>query len=167
VIAVEEAVGKFRAATRVRDQLDRDCVLIARTDVLGVPGGTLDDAIGRVNAYLEAGADWGFVEGPTSVEDIRRLAREVRGPLVYNQAGVSPRLTTEQLRDLGVAVVLFPGAMLRAGLYAMHDYAAQLRAGGGAADAQFSARTANHALADLHRFAGLDQILAWEEEFLP
>lgn len=167
MIAVDAAVGKFRAAARVRGQMDRDFVLIARTDVLGVPSGSLDEAITRVNAYLEAGADWAFVEGPTSVEDIRRLVREVRGPLVYNQAGVSPRLTTDQLRELGVAVVLFPGAMLRAGLYAMHDYAAELRAGGGATDVQFAARTAGHPLTNLHRFAGFDQIQAWEAEFIP
>lgn len=167
MVAVDEAVGKFRAAARIRSQLDRDFVLIARTDVLGVVGGSLDEAIRRVNAYLEAGADMAFVEGPTSVEDIRRLVREVRGPLVYNQVGESPRLTTEQLRELGVALVLFPGAMLRAGLFGMHDYAAELRAGGGAADAAFAARTATHPLVNLHRFAGFDQIRAWESEFLP
>ena len=40
-----------------------DFVLIARTDARGASGGSLDDAISRANAYLEAGADLAFVEG--------------------------------------------------------------------------------------------------------
>ena len=166
MIAVEEAVGKFRAAVRMRNQLDPDFVLIARTDVLGVSGGTLDEAIRRCNAYLEAGTDVAFVEGPATINDVRRLVQEVRGPVLYNQAGASPRLTTEQLRELGVALVIFPGAMLRAGMYAMHDYARELLSGGGATDATFAARTATHPLSNLHKFAGFDQVFELEGQFL-
>src|SRR5688572_16455588 len=54
VIGLDEAVGKVRAAVDARDALDPDFVLIARTDARGASGGSLDDAIGRVNAYLEA-----------------------------------------------------------------------------------------------------------------
>ena len=165
MLAVEEAVAKFRAAARMRDQLDRQFVLIARTDALGVPGGTLDDAIARCKAYLGAGADVAFVEGPRTIDEIRRIVQEVGGPVLYNQAGSSPRLTTDQLRELGVAIVLFPGAMIRAGLYAMHDYASALRAQGGAADAQFAQVTQNHPMTNLHQFAGLNQVQQFEQEF--
>ncbi len=64
VIPVEEAVGKIRAAVDARNGLDPDFVIVARTDARGASGGSLDDAIGRVNAYLAAGADLGFIEGP-------------------------------------------------------------------------------------------------------
>src|SRR6185436_4698380 len=84
VIPIEEAVGKYRAADAVRRELDPDFVLIARTDARGAAGGSLDDAIRRANAYLEAGADLAFVEGPTSVEEVRRICREVKGPVFYN-----------------------------------------------------------------------------------
>ena len=93
VIPIEEAVGKYRAADAVRRELDPDFVLIARTDARGAPGGSLDEAIRRANAYLEAGADLAFVEGPTSVEEVRRVCREVKGPIFYNQTGVSPRVS--------------------------------------------------------------------------
>ena len=167
MLAVEEAVAKFRAAARMRDQLDRQFVLIARTDALGVPNGTLVDAINRCKAYLGAGADVAFVEGPRTVDEIRRIVEEVGvlGPVLYNQAGVSPRLTTDQLRELGVAIVLFPGAMIRAGLYAMHDYASALRAQGGAADVQFAQTMQNHPMSNLHQFAGLNQVQQFEQEF--
>src|SRR2546422_4297289 len=80
VIPIEEAVGKYRAADAVRRELDPDFVLIARTDARGATGGSLDEAIRRANAYLAAGADLAFVEGPTSGEGVRGGCREGKGP---------------------------------------------------------------------------------------
>ena len=167
VIPIEEAVGKYRAAAAVRRDLDPDFVLIARTDARGAHGGSLDEAIRRVNAYLEAGADLAFVEGPTSVDEIQRVCREVRGPIFYNQTGVSPRLTLDQMKELGIAVTILPGATLRVALQAIWDFAAALRAEGPAAEARFAERFKDHPVGDLHTFAGFDQIRAWEAEYLP
>jgi 2-methylisocitrate lyase-like PEP mutase family enzyme len=167
VIPIEEAVGKYRAAAAVRRDLDPDFVLIARTDARGAHGGSLDEAIRRANAYLEAGADLAFVEGPTSVDEIRRVCQEVRGPVFYNQTGVSPRLTPEQMKELGIAVTILPGATLRVALQAIWDFAAALRAEGPAAEARFAERFKDHPVGDLHTFAGFDQIRAWEAEYLP
>src|SRR5207253_4641772 len=118
VISLDEAVGKYRAADRARRELDPDFVLIARTDARGVHGGSLDEAIKRANAYLDAGADLAFVEGPTSVDEVKRICREVKGPVFYNQTGVSPRFTLAEMRDLGIAVTIGPGAALRANIVA-------------------------------------------------
>ena len=167
VIPIEEAVGKYRAAAAVRRDLDPDFVLIARTDARGAHGGSLDEAIRRANAYLEAGADLAFVEGPTSVDEIQRVCREVRGPVFYNQTGVSPRLTLDQMKELGIAVTILPGATLRVALQAIWDFAAALRAEGPAAEARFAERFKDHPVGDLHTFAGFDQIRAWEAEYLP
>ena len=167
VIPIEEAVGKYRAAAAVRRDLDPDFVLIARTDARGAHGGSLDEAIRRANAYLEAGADLAFVEGPTSVDEIQRVCREVRGPVFYNQTGVSPRLTPDQMKELGIAVTILPGATLRVALQAIWDFAAALRAEGPAAEARFAERFKDHPVGDLHTFAGFDQIRAWEVEYLP
>jgi 2-methylisocitrate lyase-like PEP mutase family enzyme len=167
VIPIEEAVGKYRAAAAVRRDLDPDFVIIARTDARGAHGGSLDEAIRRANAYLEAGADMAFVEGPTSLEELRRVCREVRGPIFYNQTGVSPRLTADQMKELGIAITILPGAMLRVSLQAMWDFAAGLRAEGPAAEARFIERFKDHPVGDLHTFAGFDQIRAWEAEYLP
>ena len=167
VIPIEEAVGKYRAAVAVRRDLDPDFVLIARTDARGANGGSLDEAIRRANAYLEAGADLAFVEGPTSVDEIRRVCTEVRGPVFYNQTGVSPRLTPDQMKELGIAVTILPGATLRVALQAIWDFAAALRAEGPAAETRFAERFKDHPVGDLHTFAGFDQIRAWEAEYLP
>src|SRR5437762_6628200 len=113
VIALDEAVGKYRAADAVRRELDPDFVLVARTDARGASGGSLGEASRRANAYLAAGADLAVLDGPTSLEEVRRVCREVRGPIFYNQTGVSPRLTPEQMKELGIAVTILPGAVLR------------------------------------------------------
>jgi 2-methylisocitrate lyase-like PEP mutase family enzyme len=167
VIPIAEAVGKYRAADSVRRELDPDFVLIARTDARGAHGGSLDEAIRRANAYLEAGADMAFVEGPTSVEEVRRVCREVKGPVFYNMTGISPRFSLPQMQDLGIAVAIAPGALLRATIGAAHDLAVALRDQGPLAEAEFSERFRKHPLGDLHTFAGFDRVRRWEEAFLP
>jgi len=167
VVALDEAVGKIRAADQARRETDRDFVLIARTDARGAHGGSLDDAIRRANAYLEAGADLAFVEGPTSVEEVRRICREVKGKILYNQTGVSPRFGLPELQDLGIAIVILPGVALRATIQAVHDLGGALRDARPLAEEEFAARFKEHPLANVHRFAGFDQVQAWEREFLP
>ncbi len=166
VISVEEAVGKIRAAAATRDGLDPDFVLIARTDARGASGGSLDDAILRANAFLAAGADLAFVEGPTSVDEVRRVCAEVKGPVFYNMTGLSPRFTLEEMKALGIAVAIAPGALLRVSLAAMYDLALEMRRDGPSAEARFIERFKGHPLGDLHTFAGFDQIRAWEKEYL-
>jgi 2-methylisocitrate lyase-like PEP mutase family enzyme len=167
VVPIEEAVGKIHAADHARREIDPDFVLIARTDARGAHGGSLDDAITRANAYLEAGADVAFVEGPTSKDEVRRVCREVKGPILYNQTGVSPRFSVPELEELGIAIVILPGVALRATIQAVYDLGAALRDTGTLAEESFAARFKEHPLANVHAFAGFDQIQAWEKEFLP
>jgi 2-methylisocitrate lyase-like PEP mutase family enzyme len=167
VIPLEEAVGKVRAAAAVRGDLDPDFVLIARTDARGAHGGSLDEAIRRAHAYLDAGADLAFVEGPTSLDEVTRVCREVPGRVFYNQTGVSPRLTPAQMKELGIAVTILPGATLRVALQAIWDFATALREEGPAAESRFAERFRDHPVGDLHTFAGFDQIRAWEAAYLP
>jgi 2-methylisocitrate lyase-like PEP mutase family enzyme len=166
VIPQDEAVGKIRAAVSARDEADPDFILIARTDARGAHGGSLDDAIGRANAYLGAGADLAFVEGPTSVAEVRRICAEVKGRVFYNMTGVSPRFSLEEMQTLGIAVTISAGALMRTALAAMHDLAVQLRDEGPMAEARFMEKFSKHPLGDLHTFAGFDRIRAWEQQFL-
>ena len=57
IVSLEEALGKYRAALDTRDRLDRDFVVIARTDAYGAVGGSLEEAIRRGRAYADAGVD--------------------------------------------------------------------------------------------------------------
>ena len=79
VIPIEEAVGKYKAASDARNELDPDFMIVARTDARGAHGGTLDDAILRANAYLEAGGRYGLRGRPNerrrSPPDLQRSER--------------------------------------------------------------------------------------------
>jgi 2-methylisocitrate lyase-like PEP mutase family enzyme len=167
VIPIDEAIGKYRAADQVRRAMDPDFVLIARTDARGAVGGSLDEAIRRVNAYLEAGADVAFVEGPTSKAELARITKEVRGPVLYNQTGVSPRLSVAEMKELGIAIAIFPNPLTRLAIQCMYDFAVDFASRGPAAEQELIARLDKHPVGNLHQFSGFDVIREWEESFLP
>jgi 2-methylisocitrate lyase-like PEP mutase family enzyme len=166
VIPIEEACGKYRAADYARREVDPDFVLIARTDARGAHGGSLDDAIQRANAYLAAGADIAFVEGPTDVGEVKRIAAEVEGPILYNQTGLSPRFSREELQELGIAIAIAPGATLRATMRAVYDLAVAIRDEGPLAEKRFNDEFVDHPIGDFHTFAGFNQVMEWEAEFM-
>ncbi len=167
IVAMEEMIGKIRAADRVRRELDPDFLLIARCDALGVAGGTMDELIRRCNAYLEAGADMIFPEALTTEAEIERCVREIRGPLTYNRTGVSPRLSLKQLNDLGIAMVANASGALRSSTVAMVDYFDEFAKDDVEAVKRFEARTKDHPAGNMHAYIGFSDIKKLEEEYLP
>src|SRR5438067_4668633 len=57
IVSREEALGKYRAAIDVRDRLDPDFFILARTDGYGAVGGSMEEAIARGRMYADAGVD--------------------------------------------------------------------------------------------------------------
>ena len=117
LVPAAEMAGKLRAA---RDAArDPDFVLIARTDAIAVEG--LDGALARAHAYRAAGADVIFVEAPTSLEQIERIAREVPGPKLMNMfhGGKTPIMPAEELARMGYGIVIIPSDLQRAAIHAM------------------------------------------------
>ncbi|UCG12864.1 MAG: isocitrate lyase/PEP mutase family protein, partial [Deltaproteobacteria bacterium] len=138
-----------------------------RTDARGALGGSLDEAIKRANAYLEAGADVAFVEAPTSLEEIQKVIAEVKGPLFYNCTGISPLLSVEELQELGFSIVIYPGAGLAATVRAVYDLMADIKTRGTQAMVDFGSRMSGHTIADLNAFLGVHEVREWENDFLP
>ncbi len=99
VISVGEMVGKIKAAVDTRQ--DPDLIVIARSDARAVEG--LEASIDRVNAYLEAGADVGFVEAPQNLEELRIVAGRVAGPALVNvfEGGKTPMVPAAELEKMG------------------------------------------------------------------
>jgi len=131
IVGVHEMVQKIRAAIAARE--DPDLLLIARTDARAVVG--LEEAIARSNAYAEAGAAVIFVEAPQSLEEIERIAHEVRSPLLINMfwGGKTPLVPPEQLAELGYRIMIVPSDLQRAAIRAMQRVAAVLRQQGNTA----------------------------------
>ncbi len=122
---MKEFAEKIRAAAENRT--DPDFVIIARTDARAVNG--IDDAIARGLRYLEAGADVIFVEAPTSREEMERVAREIKAPLLSNQVpgGKTPGLTVTELEKLGYKIVIFPVVSLMSATLAIESALTKLK----------------------------------------
>jgi methylisocitrate lyase len=131
VIGTEEMAGKVRACADVRDRLDPDFVINARTDAYAPCG--LDEAIRRCNVYLERGADLAFIDGIRTRGDIVRAVREVRGPLSVNLMDAVSGVKTElvpipELAKLGVGRVSIPVASIMVTHRALASFFTALRA---------------------------------------
>jgi methylisocitrate lyase len=125
VIEREEYIQKIRAAAEARGA--RDFFIVARTDALAAVG--LDEAIARVTAALQAGADASFVEAPGSVEQLAEIGRLAPKPTVANmiEGGKTPLLPTERLAEMGFQLILYPLAGLFAAARAIELVYRELR----------------------------------------
>jgi 2-methylisocitrate lyase-like PEP mutase family enzyme len=110
VIPLDEQLKKLRAAVEAKK--DKDFYIVARTDARQALG--LSEAITRGKAFKETGADAVFIEAPETKEEMKEIARHVRGPLVANmlERGVTPIMAPQELRDLGFDLVVWPLAPL-------------------------------------------------------
>jgi len=166
IIPLKEAVGKYRAAVDVRNELDPDFVIVARTDARGALGGSLDEAIRRANSYLKAGADVAFVEGIPSKDELIRVVKDVEGPVLYNMIGISPIIPFPELKEIGVSIIGF-GMAHWAATRSIWDYAHDIKKRGVDAQLQFLDSMKGHPLEDDHAFAGFTEMKAMEEKYLP
>lgn len=110
IAPLDEYVTKIRAAVYARK--DPDFTIIARSDARNKLG--FEEAVRRVNAALEAGADVGFVEAPETMDEVRAIPKLVKGPCMINivRGGKTPLVSDQELRDLGYSIVISPGMAL-------------------------------------------------------
>ncbi|MBI4507528.1 MAG: oxaloacetate decarboxylase [Chloroflexi bacterium] len=128
VVPLEEMVKKLEAAVAART--DADFVIVARTDARAING--MDDAIARAKAYRAAGADMIFLEAPQSVEELRRVPREVDAPLWANmvEGGKTPLLPASELEAMGYKLVIHANSLMRVAAKAVQDALAVLKRDG-------------------------------------
>jgi methylisocitrate lyase len=129
LISKAEMVQKVKAAVAARQ--DPDFVLVVRTDAIAVNG--LDDALDRALAYEEAGADVIFVEAPRTQEEMRRICRTFKVPLLANMVeggGKSPILPLRELKEMGYKLVIYPVSAHMAAIKAMQEVLAVLKQDG-------------------------------------
>jgi len=131
VISAEEMVGKVRACSDVRNRLERDFIINARTDVFATSG--LEEAIRRCNVYLAAGADLAFIDGIRTRADVEKAVADVNGPLSVNLMDAISGMKTElipipELAGMGVGRVSIPVASCMVAHKALMDFFTALRA---------------------------------------
>ena len=167
VVPAEEMVGKIKACAEVRDRLDSDYVLNARTDVLAIHG--LDEAIRRCNLYLEAGADLVFIDAIARRTEIETALKGIKGPLSVNLMDGVTGVKTElipipELAKLGVSRVSIPVASIMVAHKAMKDFFTALRE---SATGTLPGQTQwISSFEDYTKFVGLEEYQRMEDAFL-
>ncbi len=130
VISAEEMAGKVHACVEVRNRLDKDFILNARTDAFAAHG--LDEAIRRCNLYLGAGADLAFIDGIKTKADIKAAIARLEGPLSVNLMDAITGMKTElipipELAAMGVGRVSIPVASIMVAHKALTNFFTALK----------------------------------------
>ena len=159
VISRDDYVQKIKAAADARS--GRDFFIVARTDALAVDG--IDEAIARVEAAREAGADASFVEAPESIERLEQIGRRSPAPNVANmiEGGKTPVLAKEELAQLGFHLILYPLAGLFAAARTIELMYQKLRADGTTIGEEQRLMT----FSEFNELIGVDQKYALAERY--
>lgn len=130
--SLELAVEKIRAAREAAVQLRAQIVINARTDIYLLAGGNPDadysEALRRLLAFRDAGADCVFAPGLKDAETIGRLAKAVECPLNILAGVGTPSIP--ELAKLGVARMSVGSGPVRATLGLLRRVAEELKTSG-------------------------------------
>ncbi len=174
VISLKEAVGKYRAAIDVRNELDPDFIIMARTDARTAVGGSLEDVIRRGRAYIEAGVDVLYVAGLQSRDEIRQLRSALKDSLrllAGSWNAITPALSQKELEDFGICMA---HCDLRS-IYciALHDFLVQFKARGCDFENEFREKHRDHPMGGgtmptgVFDLSGLPKVAEWERKYIP
>ena len=112
IVSLEEMTDRVKSAVDAKK--DSNFCIMARTDALAVEG--LNSALDRAHACVEAGADMIFPEAINDLETYKIFTDQLDVPVLANitEFGATPLFTTEELRDVGISIVLYPLSPFRA-----------------------------------------------------
>lgn len=132
LIGFDLAVDKIKAARQAAVDAGTQIVINARTDVYLLAGGNPDadysEALPRLIAFRDAGADCVFAPGLKDAETIGRLAKAVECPLNVLAGPGTPSIP--ELAKLGVARVSVGSGPMRATLGLLRRLAEGLKTSG-------------------------------------
>jgi 2-methylisocitrate lyase-like PEP mutase family enzyme len=136
VVSRELAVERIRAAVAARAE-GADLLIVARTDARSALASTLgetqalEEALWRLQAFADLGADVLFLEAPRSAAEIERFCAEVRGWRMANmlEGGITPLLPPETLAVMGIHLAAYPLTLLSCAASAMQQALLDLAAG--------------------------------------
>ena len=107
------AVERMRAARKAIDKAGGDTLLVGRAECFFVGRPDLDEAIARLKAYAQAGADCLYAPGIRTPEQIAAVVAAV-APKPFNLlVGSTSELTMQAIAALGVRRVSVGGALAR------------------------------------------------------
>tara|TARA_B100001013_G_C24569227_1_gene425856 strand:- start:118 stop:996 length:879 start_codon:yes stop_codon:yes gene_type:complete len=112
LVSSQEMVNRIKAA--VDAKTDSEFVVMARTDAIDNEG--IESALERVVAYQEAGADAIFAEAVIEIDQYKSFRENLRIPILANitEFGKTPYFTKEELKRVGIDMILYPLSAFRA-----------------------------------------------------
>lgn len=125
VIPASDMVDKLKAALDAR--VDANMKIIARTDARAIT--SMNEALDRAAAYIEAGADATFVEAPTSLEELALIPQRLEAPQIANMVfgGLTPEPGQKAMAEMNYAMVLYANAALQTAIKAVTESLTSLR----------------------------------------
>lgn len=111
---IEVAAERMRAARQAIDVSGADVLLIGRAENFFAGRPDLDDAIARLKAYSDAGADCLYAPGIKTREQIAAVVAAVAPKPVNLLVGGTSELSMVDISELGVRRVSVGGGMARA-----------------------------------------------------
>ena len=128
VIPQEEYTEKLGAAIDARE--NKDFIIVARTDSRATEG--LDKSIERGIQNKKTGADAIFIEAPRSLDEMKKIGKEIKAPLVANmiEGGATPMNSAKRLNKIGFNIILYPLSVLFANTFATMNILQELKTKG-------------------------------------
>ncbi|MDN7139475.1 isocitrate lyase/phosphoenolpyruvate mutase family protein [Pseudomonas sp. JQ170] len=128
IYSFHHAVERVEAAVAAARSLDFPFTLCARAENLLHGRLDLDDTIGRLQAFAEAGADVLYAPGLRTAEEIRAVVQAVAPRPVNVLMGLAGvQLSVNQLQDLGVRRISVGSSMARAAYGAFYRAAQEIQ----------------------------------------
>ncbi|MDV7341715.1 isocitrate lyase/PEP mutase family protein [Terasakiella sp. A23] len=128
VVGFDEACMRIQAAVDARNE-GADILIMARTDARESLG--MGDAIKRMKAFEEIGADILFLEAPQSADEMKQFCTEIKGPKMANmvEQGKTPVLPPAELQAMGYKIAAYPLTLMLSALKAMETALEELKGG--------------------------------------
>jgi 2-methylisocitrate lyase-like PEP mutase family enzyme len=120
----DEAIARVRGARAAIDRTGQDVMLVGRCEAYLMKALDLDEVIGRLNAYAEAGADVVYAPGIKTLEPIAEIVRRTTRPVNANLTATG--LSVQDFAKVGVRRVSVGGALARATYDAIDGFAIKL-----------------------------------------
>ena len=128
--AFDLAVDRIRAAAAAARALPHDFVLVARADGVMTGSYDIDEALRRIRAFDQAGADCLYVPLPKTRDDLARVCEATDKPVNALAAGPYTSMTRADFAAMGVARISLGSALARVTHRAIHDAAKAMFAQG-------------------------------------
>ena len=112
LVSIKDMTDRLKTVTK--SKIDDSFFIMARTDAIASEG--VEGAFKRCKAYIEEGADGIFLEAVTSIDQYKEFKDNFSVPVLANitEFGKTPLFTQNELKEVGVDMVLYPLTAFRA-----------------------------------------------------